>query len=203
MPSIVYTQEAMTTRIPMWSDTLLILYHGCRVSDLPTLLPNGKNNIDPTKGRIGLDFGQGFYTTSSPGQAVAWATAKSKKKGERPAVVSWKVRRELLAKMETLAFTHYKLNEDFFPFVEYCRGGAKTHGRSGTNPNFDVVYGPLMSTTANEPLRDKVPFTDRDQISFHSSHANALLENPLVVCGNPDLTTDMLVAHLKSAGRRP
>ena len=122
-------------------------------------------------------------------------------KSEQPAVISWKVRRELLATMETLAFTHYRLNEDFFPFVEYCRGGAKTHGRLGAKPNFDVVYGPLMSTTANEPLRDKVPFADRDQISFHTSQANSLLEDPLVVQGNPDLTTDMLIARLKAAGR--
>jgi hypothetical protein len=117
---------------------------------------------------------------------------KAKRSGGRPTVISWRVRRELLATMETLAFTHYRLNEDFFPFVEYCRGGAETHGRLGPKQNFDVVYGPLMATTDNESLRDIVPFADSDQISFHTPAVNALLEDPRVVCGTPHLTLEMI-----------
>lgn len=63
----------------MWFDTLLIVYHGCSEKAADSLLANGLNAINLTIGRVGLDFGKGFYTTTSPDQAASWAGYKGRR----------------------------------------------------------------------------------------------------------------------------
>ena len=170
----------------MWFDKRLTVYHGCHEDQIGRLLPSGRNSIDLTAGRVGLDFGQGFYTTTNPGQAATWANKRQKELNHgRAAVVSWVVSRDELARLDSLAFTSYRQNGDFFPFVEHCRNGAASHGRPDPRPNFDVVYGPVVLWQFEEIEDNYFTVGDMDQISFHTPEVNRILQDPVVAYGNP------------------
>ena len=52
-----------------WRNQDLILYHGT----LSIFSASIRTKVDVRRGKIGTDFGRGFYTTTTKRQARAWA----------------------------------------------------------------------------------------------------------------------------------
>src|SRR5437868_1542573 len=55
---------------PTWSNGPLVLYHGTVAAHAASIQALG---VNPLKGRLGTDFGPGFYTTTVERQAKSWA----------------------------------------------------------------------------------------------------------------------------------
>ncbi len=124
------------------------------------------------RGRSGTDFGPGFYATADREQAARWAVELSRRTGEA-AVVAWaELDRDLLASLECLYFVRgHESADDFWSFVNHCRRGAVTHGRStSSKAMYDVVVGPVSRN-----YRRRAAYEDMDQISFHTPEAQAAL----------------------------
>src|SRR5436853_6593596 len=82
---------------PAWRNQDLALYHGTLEKYLPSII----HGIDVKRGRVDLDFGQGFYTTSFERQAISWAWHKSRRElGSKPVVLRFIIQRAILSKLE-------------------------------------------------------------------------------------------------------
>lgn len=145
------------------------LYHGSLVTvKKPSVL----------KGRNTVDFGKGFYTTTSFEQAQKWADLKRKRSGVSRAVVSvYEVPDDILnGRYATLNFTGP--TKDWLDFVVKNRKGQG-------DGHYDLTMGPVANdqlyatirlyeqgvVTANaaiEMLKAHVLF---DQLAFHNQVA--------------------------------
>ena len=145
------------------------LYHGSLVTvKKPSVL----------KGRNTVDFGKGFYTTTSFEQAQKWADLKRKRSGVSRAVVSiYEAPDDLLnGRYATLNFTGP--TKDWLDFVVKNRKG---HG----DGHYDLTLGPVANDqlyatirlyeqgvvtadAAIEMLKAHVLF---DQLAFHNQVA--------------------------------
>src|SRR5437870_3433988 len=87
-----------------WTNQDLVLYHGTLNIHLPSI----QGGVNPALGRQRADFGRGFYTTTVEGQARHWARLLVLRSRivprPRPAVVSFALSRDDLAKLEALWF---------------------------------------------------------------------------------------------------
>jgi hypothetical protein len=180
--------------LPAWStlNSVLELWHGTTQTAAQDIQANG---VDLTKGRHALDFGQGFYTTTSRDQAEKWARVlHSRLPGaarsvQRPAILLFRVPLGQLAQLESLMFVRGDSGHDaFWSFVAYCRGGTPAAPRRHLHPNrsapndwYDVVCGPVA---LRWPPDGRVVAADWDQFSFHTGAAVAILDS-VRVAGAP------------------
>lgn len=126
---------------PSWGNQDIVLYHGTIESYAAAIVAKVQVGL----GRPNTDFGPGFYTTTKREQAQTWAAqiAATKPAGAAAAVIEIAVSRNALAGLEVLGFVRGDFHaEDYWSFVHHCRHGALDHGRSGSQPYYDVVYGP-------------------------------------------------------------
>lgn len=159
---------------PTWSNGPLAVYHGTLASHAASIQALG---VDPLKGRVGTDFGPGFYTTTVERQAKSWAWLLAKQRavggraGSTGAVVRLEIDRDKLARLDSIAFIRGDYDaEDFWSLVFHCRGGALGHARPPAAPYYDVAYGPVAA-----PWTQRNAMHGRDQISFHSVACTPIL----------------------------
>lgn len=155
--------------LPRWSNGPLTLFHGTALTHWREIERVG---VRVDRGRSGTDFGPGFYATADREQAAQWAVEVARRYRE-PAIVAWaEIDRDLLAALECLCFVRgHEGALDFWSFVRYCRSGATAHGRAApSRPIYDVVIGPVSRN-----YRRRAAYAAMDQISFHTSDAQAVL----------------------------
>jgi hypothetical protein len=166
---------AKTTAFPTpvsWTNQDIVLYHGTidSVWTYPAI-----DKIQVASKRTRMDFGRGFYTTTSLSQARSWAWTQSQKKSKSiPLVLEFSIERDVLAKLDSVWFVRGDFSaEDYWILVCHCRTG-NDHGRTTILYDeanwYDVVVGPLASTWQN-----RMTFTNSDQVSFHTSKAADVL----------------------------
>lgn len=150
-----------------------ILYHGSNMKvDKPMLL----------KGQRALDFGAGFYLTSSYEQAMKWAKTVTRRRGNGQAIVNIYDLDELrLATLHVLRFN--TADGDRLDYVVKNRRGQAVVG------DYDVVIGPVANDstlpviddymsgnyTKEEAVRRLLPQNLTDQYAFKSTEALAAL----------------------------
>jgi hypothetical protein len=156
---------------PSWSNQKLVLYHGTLHHHALDIV----KSVDIKKGRKYTDFGPGFYTTTILRQARSWAwTHSRRKRGAKYAVVRFEIERDALAGLEALWFVRGSFDaDDFWSLIFHCRKGRGPHARTAhTSPKYDVVIGPAAAS-----WRQRLAIHDVDQVSFHTSAAEALLNS--------------------------
>ena len=104
------------------------LYHGSNiVIKQPQLLQPKRT----------LDYGSGFYTTTSEQQAREWILKKTKSIGERKYVNIYEINESELSSMKVLKFD--KPSDEWIDFVMRNRQDETfTH-------DYDIVYGPVAN----------------------------------------------------------
>lgn len=159
----------------MWQGSranFLIVYHGTTEEAAASIRVQG---VKLLPARRPLDFGPGFYTTTRRDQAAQWARVVAAQPDARAAVLTFKLPRQSIAKLETLAFaTHEPSESDFWAFVRHCRAFiAATHAYpNASRVHYDVVFGPVASQWIERPYNIHPGF---DQVSFHTDAGVALL----------------------------
>lgn len=150
-----------------------ILYHGSNMKvDKPMLL----------KGQRALDFGAGFYLTSSYEQAMKWAKTVTRRRGNGQAIVNiYDLDEQRLATLYVLRFN--TADGDWLDYVVKNRRGQAVVG------DYDVVIGPVANDstlpviddymsgnyTKEEAVRRLLPQNLTDQYAFKSTEALAAL----------------------------
>lgn len=159
---------AVVVDLREWRNHPLLLYHGTIDSDVPAILAR----VAVGRGQPRRDFGRGFYTTTLERQAWAWARERAaRRSGGRaePAVVRFRVPRDVLAQLETLYFVRGDFDAaDYWAFVEHCRQDRGAHRPDGSW--YDVVAGPVTLY-----WDERILIAGADQISLHTERAAALL----------------------------
>jgi len=149
-----------------------------------------------TRGRQGLDFGRGFYTTTLRRQAGEWARSKYRnlppadRAATNPALIRFRVSLDALAALDSLMFVRGDARHDaFWAFVYHCRnstaGAPHRHlhpGRAAPKDWYDVVCGPVA---ASWPPDGRTAIPDFDQFGFHTAAGLAILHN-VIDAGSPD-----------------
>jgi len=108
----------------------MIIYHG---SDVEVIYPK------ILKSNRFLDFGEGFYTTSSYEQAKRWARIVSRNKKSQKKIVS-KYEFNIEEAAEELKIIKFLTpNHEWLHFIIACRIGAET-GHS-----YDIAMGPVAN----------------------------------------------------------
>ena len=175
----------------------MVLWHGTTTDDVKNILAG----VDPSAGRLAVDFGRGFYTTTIKRQARHWAweryfdrrSAKKSTPGNAPAVLRFEVDRYELALLQVMMFVGGSYsNESFWSLVQHCRQSVEPVGGAGGvihhhfGPKvfdggdwYDVVCGPVAAF-----WQQRSSMADADQISFHTPNAVALL-NKCIVAAPP------------------
>jgi hypothetical protein len=158
---------------PIWNNQDIVLYHGT-VDSVALAIETGV--ILVSHGRTHTDFGPGFYTTTLERQAYTWAAQiADSKAGAKPAVIEITVGREDLALLDTLVFARGDFDAgDFWSLIHHCRKGATDHGRMVPNTYYDLVYGPVAAF-----WHQRTAIANADQISFHTTKAEAVLNKSL------------------------
>jgi len=157
-----------------WDNSPIVLFHGTLLSSVASIV----SNVDITRGEADTDFGRGFYTSTLLSQAIDWAERKAITAPilEEPAVVRLKVNRLALSRLTHLGFVRGARDaEDFWRFVFHCRQERPHILQSESY--YDVVYGPVAEVWDDPPHRSVFPHFD--QISFHTSESQVLLNNGL------------------------
>ncbi len=116
----------------------MLLYHGSNVTvSKPTLLISQR----------ALDFGRGFYLTSSLEQAVRWAKIVTRRRGEGEATVNhYDLDENLLAGLDILRFE--TANGDWLDYVVQNRRGQAVVG------DYDIVIGPVANDSTLPVIDD-------------------------------------------------
>jgi hypothetical protein len=156
--------------LPQWNNSPLKLFHGTDERSIESLLGTG---IDLQFSRDELDFGRGFYVTTSLAQAMSWAEQKvdyKQESGGLARVMEFAVSRDYLAELESLWFVRGTAEAvDFWSFVTHCRSSERFHGRDNW---YDIVIGPVTRNFRKRTLLE----AESDQISFHTDRALKLLD---------------------------
>lgn len=126
-----------------------------------------------------LDFGYGFYTTTSKEQAIRWAQKVSVRRQLKKQVISV-YDFDLLKAEKSLFVTHFeKADESWLNFICACRSGKNI------NNAYDVVIGPVADDNVYTTVQlfetgvlDKDEALKRlrveklfDQVLFHTERA--------------------------------
>ncbi|MBQ9042179.1 MAG: DUF3990 domain-containing protein [Eggerthellaceae bacterium] len=117
----------------------VILYHGSNVEvKEPKVLASNR----------ALDFGAGFYTTSSEGQAKRWATLQARRRRTgKPIVSGYEFNLEEAS--QVLSIHRFKeADADWLEFVSANRRGS--YG----GPPHDVVIGPVANDNTMPVIND-------------------------------------------------
>lgn len=157
------------------------LWHGCGGKAADSILGVG---VSLDFSRPCLDFGRGFYTTTSRKQADFWAweceRRKNKKIDRDPVVVGFKIKRERLANLCSLAFVDGSSdNEDYWSFVQHCRLSDRAPHRYHAEdalPPYDVVFGPVAGQ-----WRQRIHMPQCDQVAFHTDAAVYVLNEAVTL----------------------
>lgn len=151
----------------------MLLYHGSDVVvDHPALLLE----------RRALDFGPGFYVTSSKPQAAKWAKiVKLRRKSNSAILNTYEFVDSKINKLEVLKFE--TADAEWLEFV------CSNRRRGGAYENYDLVIGPVANDstlpviddymdgvyTAEEAVKRLLPQNLTDQYSFLTEEALLLL----------------------------
>lgn len=134
------------------------------------------------KGQRALDFGAGFYLTSSYEQAMKWAKTVTRRRGNgQPIVNIYDLDEQRLATLHVLSFN--TADGDWLDYVVKNRRGQAVVG------DYDVVIGPVANDstlpviddymsgnyTKEEAVRRLLPQNLTDQYAFKSTEALAAL----------------------------
>lgn len=158
-----------------WTHHITVLWHGTTVSSAKSIIKSG-----PSLGRlrIGLDFGQAFYTTTSERQAKDWANQQVLKAMRTsptvaPAIVSFSFDTINLSSLRSISFIRSdKSAYDYWDFVSFFKSGSYHYHRQTAPHLFDVVAGPLA---VRPGIKKAIP--NSDQMSFHTAAALKLLSS--------------------------
>jgi len=148
----------------------MLIFHGSDIAvKEPKILP--ANRL--------LDFGEGFYTTSSLEQAQRWAQRVREKKNSKEQILSVYEFDITKAQRELKIIKFDSPNDKWLNFVTTCRTGRET------DYNYDIAMGPVANdnvyatiqlyetgllSEAETIIRLKVEDIF-DQILFHSEQA--------------------------------
>ncbi|NMM93981.1 DUF3990 domain-containing protein [Bifidobacterium oedipodis] len=115
----------------------MLLYHGSNVEvRSPKLLHSDRR----------LDFGTGFYLTSSFEQASRWALLTTRRRGQGEALISvFGFDRDTPPNLNILEF--HGANADWLRFVSANRNGVPEQ------PELDIVIGPVANDNTMPVLR--------------------------------------------------
>jgi hypothetical protein len=192
---------------PAWAPDLsayTILWHGCTARDKNSIEMNG---IDPNVGRVDVDFGRGFYTTTLERQARQWAWDRfydwQRKNpavtGNQPVVLRFRVRRygvqprkstleDGLDKLLSLHFVMGDYNaEDYWSLVQHCRQSVPEDKPNGIlevvnhHKRAQTDWYEMVSGPVSAFWRQRVAMDDADQFSFHGDGVDLL--NALITEG--------------------
>lgn len=154
-----------STKPPIWRNQDLVVYHGT----IEKYLPSIAQGVDVRRGRLNLDFGQGFYTTTFAKQAINWAWSKSQREpGSMPAILRFTIARDRLAYLDALWFIRgTRTARDFWSLIYSCRKRGGNHNRIINQGWYDLVAGPVV----RPPLGSYSIMSGYDQISFHTQRA--------------------------------
>jgi hypothetical protein len=157
----------------VWANDPLVLFHGTLARHVPSL----ESGIDLRHARDRLDFGRGFYTTTSEEQARAWAAGLTVAAASgAAAVLTFAIVREVLVELHCLWFVRATPDADaFWRFVQHCRTGGFAHGAGSAGGWYDVVAGPVALN-----WRRRRALTDSDQVSFHTARGISALREGYV-----------------------
>lgn len=150
----------------------MILYHGSNsIVEHPLLL-------EPTRT---LDYGSGFYTTTSKEQAQEWIIKKTKDKNQPKYVNVYEIDEQELQNLKVLWFD--KPSDEWIDFVMRNRQDeVYTH-------DYDIVYGPVANDrvyvqfglyeqnliSKETLLKELKVYKLVDQMLFHTDKAMPLL----------------------------
>ncbi len=151
----------------------MTLYHGSNtIVDSPMLLNRQR----------ALDFGAGFYLTSSLAQATRWAKSVTLRRGDgKPTVNVYELDEHNLPDINVLRFE--TANADWLDYVVQNRRGQSVAG------DYDIVIGPVANDstlpviddymagiyTKEEAVRRLLPQNLTDQYAFKSVYAINML----------------------------
>jgi hypothetical protein len=144
----------------------LQLHHGTVDIHVPSILAS----IDVNRGRLSIDFSQGFYTTTNFRQARAHARnlLHRTKAAQYAVVLTYTLNRDHAAGLTSIAFTLPDV--DYWDLVDWCRAGHPSHHATAY---YEVAYGPVSNDRRRRTVWDGY-----DQVSFHSARAATLLGLP-------------------------
>ena len=160
-------QDRNDSEVLAWTNQDLVLYHGTDEAAAASITANG---VSLRFSRAFLDFGRGFYMTTSREQAAQWARQRSRLPNSTPpTLMRAAINRNALAGLDALSFVRGSYDApDFWSFVDYCRRGGDAHGRPGW---YDIVSGPVsLVTFPRRRIR-----RNSDQLSFHTAKALTIL----------------------------
>lgn len=152
----------------------MILYHGSNVEvPEPKLLKNQRE----------LDFGNGFYTTTDPEQAIKWAKRTAARLKQKNGYVSvYEVEEAVFSTLHILRFV--SPDREWLHFVAANRKGELLSG------SWDVVAGPVANDQTmpvlslyldgmydeDETIKRLLPQKLKDQYTFKTEAAIRLLK---------------------------
>ena len=152
---------------------MITLYHGSNQSvEKPKILSSKR----------ALDFGSGFYLTSSKEQAEKWAKAVTLRRGTEIPIINVYEFNENTADLKVLKFE--KANADWLDFV------VKNRKKLPLLENYDLVIGPVANDstlpvindymdgkyTKEEAINHLLPQKLKDQYAFLTEGALKLLK---------------------------
>ena len=151
----------------------MILYHGSNVAvERPKIIKSDRR----------LDFGTGFYITSSKEQAERWAKLSTLRRNSgKPTITSYFFDEVIAEKLRVLLFT--TPNKEWLQYVSANRAG------SYISDNFDVVIGPVANDrtspviaayfagiyTEEETIKRLLPQRLKDQYAIKTEKALSAL----------------------------
>lgn len=159
----------------------MILYHGTDIGSAEKIMCSIRLDVGSEK----VDFGPGFYTTTSPDTATKWALRKAKVRNQKPAVVlldfDEKASDKLIKRFSNdLAWGRFVINNrnglDYIgkiPFKEHNLDARYdiTYGRIA---DYDVRDVAIRLTTTGEMLQDVTEILNpfyAFQYAFHTKEA--------------------------------
>lgn len=128
----------------------MLLYHGSNVEVRePKILVTNR----------ALDFGAGFYTTSSKAQATRWAELQAqRRKTGKPIVSAFEFDEAALSSLSVLSFE--AANSSWLNFVAQNR----KHAYSG--PTHDIVIGPVANDNTMPVISDYMAGTISEETAL-------------------------------------
>lgn len=156
------------------NDIIIKLYHGSNITvEKPQLI----------KGQRALDFGAGFYLTSSQEQATKWSRTVTRRNGRgTPTVSIYELNKNTLVGLNVLKFE--TADGDWLDYVVKNRRG------NGSTDDYDLVIGPVANDntlpviddymagiyTKEEAVKRLLPQNLTDQYTLKSARALSLLQ---------------------------